>query len=143
MSGAIIAEAENRWARAMMTRHISVLNALLHPGFLFVGPRSAGLNGWNKAEWIAAVSKIEFVSLTHPIRDLQLIGSTAVVTVEGDWQARVNGQAVTEQFMMTDVWVRDQGGVWRVMRRHSSRYVVSNDGAVSEASQLFIDGTAA
>jgi len=143
MSGSIIAEVENRWARAIMTRHASVLNGLLHPGFLFVGPRSAGLKGWNKSEWIAAVSKIEFISLNHPIRDLQLIGPTAVVTVEGDWQARMNGCVITEQFMMTDVWVRDPGGAWRVIRRHSSRYVLGQNGVVSEASALLFDGVPA
>jgi len=133
---AAIAEAETRWARAIITHDQAALEALIHPTFLYVGLRSAGLKGWNRADWIAATRRIQFQTLEHRVRDLQVFGNTAVATVDGTWKAMIGEQAVDERFLMTDVWMKQPNGAWKVVRRHSTRYIEDAAGMVSEAAPI-------
>lgn len=123
MSGQAIIEAETKWARAILTHDVERLKLLIHPTFVFLGLRSAGVQAWTRAQWASAVMKIEFRALEHTVRDLQVFGSTAVATIDGRWSAVVGGSTLDELFMMTDVWNKAPNGPWRVVRRHSTRYV--------------------
>jgi len=123
MSGHEIIEAETRWARAIQGGHVDRLSALMHPNFVFLGLRSAGVKSWSRTEWMAAVGKICFSALEHKVRDLQVFGPTAVATIDGRWTAEAGSVAYNELFMMTDVWTKAPNGPWRVVRRHSTRYL--------------------
>ena len=139
MSGHGVIEAEARWAQAILRRDGRVMKFLLHPSFVFVGLKTAGLATWNRQEWIAACSEIQFEALDHTVRDLQVFSCVAVATIDGRWRGTVRGRTVDERFLMTDVWNRGLNGAWQVVRRHSSRFVEGEDGAVEDAPRLMLN----
>ena len=123
MSGQAIIEAENRWARAIQRHDQTVLKALMHPNFIFVGLRTSGLQSWSRTQFATAILQVEFHLLEHKVRDLQVFGATAIATVDGRWTAEAADTALDERFLITDVWTKAPDAPWRVVRRHSSRYV--------------------
>jgi ketosteroid isomerase-like protein len=140
MSGRAIIEAENRWARAMLRHDRTVLKALLHPNFIFLGLKSAGLQSWSRIQFAAAVLQIDYHRLEHEVRDLQMFGSIAIATVDGRWTAETGVSAFDEEFLATDVWTKTPDGPWRVIRRHSSRYVEDKvTGKPLDAPALVLD----
>ncbi len=140
MSGHEIIEGETRWAHATRTHQADRLNALMHPNFVFVGLRSAGLETWSRSQWMTATQRIAFRALEYKVRDLQVFGSTAVATIDGRWTAEAGGESYDELFTMTDVWVKAPGSAWRVVRRHSTRYVEDPiSGKTMEGKELALD----
>jgi ketosteroid isomerase-like protein len=136
MSAKEVIEAEAKMMRATLVGDARTLEALVHPSFVFLGLRSAGVQAWNRAQWLETLKQIRFHKLEHKARDLQVFGSSAIVTVEGSWRADLRGTTHDEHLLMTDVWLKAPPHGWRIVRRHSTRYVedegVRKAGAVLE-----------
>lgn len=131
-----IIQAEAKLMRATRQGDMPTIEALTHPSFVFLGLRSAGMQSWNRTQWLATLPQITFHTLEHRVRDLQVFAASAILTVEGAWKADLRGRRHDERLLMTDVWVKTATQGWRLVRRHSTRHIEEaggrKDGAMLE-----------
>ncbi len=50
----------------------------------------------------------------------RIFGDTAIVNCRIDWKSTWNGQPWNSDFLMTDVWLKQKDGSWRIVARHST-----------------------
>lgn len=115
-----VRELERRWRDALVNKDEIALRSLIHPQFKLVGIRSTGSVAVNLEQWLVALRRMDVASLEVRVTDSVALPSTIVASVDAQWKVRYLGQLIDERVLLTDVWVRDQDGAWRVVRRHSS-----------------------
>ena len=114
-----IRELERQWRDALYAKDEARLRQLIHPQFKLVGIRSTGTVAVSLEDWLLALQKMDLVSLEVRVMDAVRIDETIVATVDAQWKLRFMGHAIDERVLLTDVWVKTDGG-WQVVRRHSS-----------------------
>jgi hypothetical protein len=117
--GADIRELERQWRDALFAKDEAELRRLIHPQFKLVGIRSTGTVAVGLEDWLAALQKMDLVSLEVRVMDSVRLDQTMVATVDAQWKLRFMGHAIDERVLLTDVWVKTDEG-WQVVRRHSS-----------------------
>lgn len=114
-----VRELERAWRDALLAKDEAALRRLIHPQFKLVGIRSTGTVAVDLDQWIEALRRMDIASLEVRVTDCVALSGTIVATVEAQWRVRYLGQLIDERVLLTDVWVRENGG-WQVVRRHSS-----------------------
>lgn len=114
-----VRELERQWRDALIAKDEAALRRLIHPQFKLVGIRSTGSVTVDLEQWIEALKRMDIASLEVRVSDCVALDNTIVATVDAQWRVRYLGQLIDERVLLTDVWVRENGG-WQVVRRHSS-----------------------
>ena len=114
-----VRDLEREWRDALVAKDEATLRRLIHPQFKLVGIRSTGSVAVSLEQWIEALKRMDIASLEVRVTECVALDSTMVATVDAQWQVRYMGQLIDERVLLTDVWVRVNGG-WQVVRRHSS-----------------------
>lgn len=114
-----IRNLERQWRDALFAKDVERLRQLIHPQFKLVGIRSTGTVAVGLEDWLSALQKMDLVSLEVRVMDAMRLDQTIVATVDAQWKLRFMGHAIDERVLLTDVWVKSEGG-WQVVRRHSS-----------------------
>jgi len=114
-----VRELERDWRDALVAKDESALRRLIHPQFKLVGIRSTGSVAVDLEQWIEALKRMDIANLDVRVTECVALSNTIVATVEAQWRVRYLGQLIDERVLLTDVWVRENGG-WQVVRRHSS-----------------------
>jgi ketosteroid isomerase-like protein len=116
-----IEQAEQAWRDALLAGDEARLQRLLHPDFQLVGIRSTGVSAFSRQTWFDTLGRMTISALDVAVTDLTALDGLAIATVEGSWTLEMDGRAIDERFLLTDVWVPGGDG-WQVVRRHSSPY---------------------
>ena len=114
-----IVDLERQWRDALFAKDEAALGALIHPQFKLVGIRSTGTVAVGLDHWLGALQKMDIASLEVRVTDSVRVDRTIVATVDAQWKLRFMGHTIDERVLLTDVWVKGDGG-WQVVRRHSS-----------------------
>jgi hypothetical protein len=114
-----IRELERQWRDALFAKDEAQLRQLIHPQFKLVGIRSTGTVAVSLEDWLVALQRMDLISLEVRVMDSVRLDQTIVATVDAQWKLRFMGHAIDERVLLTDVWVKTDGG-WQVVRRHSS-----------------------
>lgn len=114
-----VRELERQWRDALVAKDEATLRRIIHPLFKLVGVRSTGSVAVNLDQWIEALKRMDIASLEVRVTDCVALEHTIVASVDAQWTVRYLGQLIDERVLLTDVWVREDGG-WQVVRRHSS-----------------------
>ena len=85
-----------------------------------MGVRSTGSVAVDLEQWLVALTRMDVVSLEVRVIDAVALPNTLIGTIDAQWKVRYLGQLIDERVLLTDVWVRTDGGDWQVVRRHSS-----------------------
>ena len=115
-----VRELEQRWRDALFDKDEAALREIIHPAFKLVGVRSTGSVAVDFEQWIVALRRMDVASLEVRVTDCVALDNTIVATVDARWKVRYLGQLIDERVLLTDVWAREAGGPWKVVRRHSS-----------------------
>lgn len=111
---------EEEWAQAVVRRDAETLGRLIHDDFTFTSSVSTG-GLLTKAQYIEFVTNVLAVASSRfPDFRAKQYGDAAVVHARYEQHAIVLGQEMIADYLLTDVWVREDG-VWRVVARHSSK----------------------
>ncbi len=116
-----IAAREQALVDALKAMDRPVLEDILAPEFRLVGIRSTGSSDMPRAAWLEAAPEMNFLAFWIDPPRVELFGDTALAGVDGYWRIDLRGRRIDERFLLTDVWLRRDGG-WRLLRRHSSPY---------------------
>ena len=114
-----VRDLERQWRDALIAKDEDGLRTLIHPQFKLVGIRSTGSVAVNLEQWIEALKRMDIASLEVRVTECVQLENVIVATVDAQWKVRYLGQLIDERVLLTDVWVKLEGG-WQVIRRHSS-----------------------
>lgn len=108
---------EKEWMNAWMAKDRAVFIEILSDDFLLSSARG---NLMTKEEWIDnAVGSFNCKSFTWKEIKVRTYGDTAVVNSLVEQEASIGVNDWSGIFMLTDVWVR-QNGKWQVVSRHGT-----------------------
>jgi hypothetical protein len=113
-------ELENRWMSAWKDKNEKVAGEIMADDFTLT---SAFLMGktMNKREWLQlAMSGYDCQSFSFDSVKVRMYNKTAVVDSWYHQQATLNGSDRSGNFVITDVWVKQNNSKWQVVSRHSS-----------------------
>lgn len=116
-----ISALERRWAAAFQTKDIAALQSLMADGYsLVIAVENLPLQVVPRNAWLESLHDydISLVSIDHIY--VRVYGTVAVAVMLWRQEAHLGGQDRSAQFMLTDIWVK-QDNEWRIMERHSSR----------------------
>lgn len=114
-----VRDLERQWRDCLIAKDENGLRQLIHPQFKLVGIRSTGSVAVNLEQWIEALKRMDIASLEVRVTECVQLENVIVATVDAQWKVRYLGQLIDERVLLTDVWVKQNGG-WQVVRRHSS-----------------------
>lgn len=114
-----IAALEAEWARAFRSSDFDSLDRLVAPEFTLVRIEEGVAEFTPRDRWFANARRFRFDHYETRVLGFTIAGDSAVVTVDGSWTISRGDQSRTEDFVVTDTWVR-RGGRWQVIFRHSS-----------------------
>lgn len=88
--------------------------------FLAIGVQGMPLQIIPQDKWLAGLK--DYVTESFSIDDLKVnvYGNTAIAIVMYSQKATVRGQDRSAQFVLTDIWIKEDKG-WVIAERHSSR----------------------
>jgi ketosteroid isomerase-like protein len=112
-----IERLEHTFMDAVRDRDMETLEAMLGERFtLTTGRRGAEVRG--RAEWLE-VTQGSYVIESYEFEWLEIdrYGDSAVARSRYRQRGRMGDDDRTQPFLMTDVWVRTEGG-WRLVSRH-------------------------
>jgi len=112
-----IISREKEWMEAWIAKDISRFRDILSDDFLLSSARG---NLMEKDEWISNASG-PFTCESFAWKDIKvrIYGNTAIVNATVEQEASVGEKDWSGIFMLTDVWVR-QNGKWQVVSRHGT-----------------------
>ncbi len=116
-----ISALEREWAAAFQAKDIFALQNLMADGYaLIIGVQGMPLQVVPRNAWLEDLHdyQINLVSIDHI--HVRAYGDVAVAVMLWRQEATLGGRDRSAQFMLTDIWVR-QNGEWRMAERHSSR----------------------
>ena len=115
----LIGRLEGEWRDALCTGDMDRLLALTHPNFVLIGTRSTGPFLMQRDEWLDAIERRQVDSIDLDVRDATALPDVIIGTVHARWRIKYLGRVIEDCVVLTDVWV-DDGGTWKVIRRHST-----------------------
>lgn len=116
-----IVELEKQWAAAIQLQDATQMDHFLAEGyFLVIAVQDQPLQVVPRAAWLEALKVYVTESFQVDAIRVQVYGDTAVVFMLFTQKAIVGGRDRSAQFVITDIWVKQENG-WRVAERHSSR----------------------
>ena len=104
------------WMQAWKDNDMNFLENILAPDFrlltseLWVMPRE---------KWLALVPAYKCQSFEYKQQEVRDYGNAAIVQSNYSQTATLNGQDRSGDFLITDIWV-NQDGNWKVTHRHTS-----------------------
>jgi ketosteroid isomerase-like protein len=116
---ATLAQLQREWMQAVLERDMDRLEEIVGDGFRFT---AIHLNPepMTREQWMAAAREgYTIVTFAYEQMDIDVFGDTAIVHSRYSQVASFQHTSLSNVFRLTDVWNR-QGGVWRVVARHSS-----------------------
>jgi ketosteroid isomerase-like protein len=118
MSEQEILELADRWQRAIEQRDRAAAEQVLHPDYALtlVHPSPAVMP---RKRWLEVLEDYHVHSYAIQERTIDVAGDTAAVLQRVHQQATVLGEDRSGLFVISDVWLREDGR-WRVWRRHST-----------------------
>jgi ketosteroid isomerase-like protein len=107
------------WQTAIEARDADAAAEVLHPGFALTLVVPAPVT-MPREEWLRMLP--DYVVHGYEVHEqvVHVHGDTAAVLSLATQHATVLGQDRSGRFVLSDVWLRDDGGPWRVWRRHST-----------------------
>jgi ketosteroid isomerase-like protein len=116
-----IIELEQQWASAIQKQDPSQMNQFLSESyFLAIGAQDQPLQIVPRAAWLGTLKEYRTESFRVDDIKVHIYGTVAIVLMLFTQTATVRGQDRSGQFMITDIWNKQEVG-WRVVERHSSR----------------------
>ncbi len=116
-----ISALERQWAAAFQAKDIFALQNLMADGYaLIIGVQGMPLQVVPRNAWLEDLHDYEISNVSIDHIHVRAYGDVAVAVMLWRQEARLGGQDRSAQFMLTDIWVR-QNGEWRMVERHSSR----------------------
>jgi ketosteroid isomerase-like protein len=107
------------WQVAIETRDLAAADDVLHRDYalVLVVPRPVVMM---REEWLRLLP--DYVVHGYEIHEqtAHVAGDTAAVLSLATQDATVLGADRSGRFVLSDIWLRDGDGVWRVWRRHST-----------------------
>ncbi|MGZ6016956.1 MAG: nuclear transport factor 2 family protein [Phenylobacterium sp.] len=113
-----VASLETALAAALQTGAWRVAIRMVAAEFRSVGIRSAGAVDMDRSAWLKAIRSLTVHELKLEPPQVEVYGDTAIALVEGYWRAELEGRPLDERYLLTDVWLRRDGG-WKLVRRHA------------------------
>ncbi len=112
---------EKEWAAAIQRKDVPAMSHFLADGyFLGVGVQGGTIAMAPRDNWQKNLTVYDTKSYSIDDIKVHVYGKTAVVLMLFSQVANRNGEDLTAQFQITDIWVKTRAG-WRVAERHSSR----------------------
>ena len=116
-----IIELEQQWASAIQKQDSTQMNHFLSESyFLAIGAQDQPLRIVPREAWIETLKEYRTESFRVDDIKVHIYGTVAIVLMLFTQTATVRGQDRSGQFMITDIWNKQEDG-WRVVERHSSR----------------------
>lgn len=110
---------ERKWMEALKLRDASALSQIISDDFTFVSSRLAGAGGDRAKYFDHALRELKLASYEFDELKVRLYGRAAVVSGRLKQVAAVAGDDWGGTYLVTDVWI-NQDGNWRAVSRHSS-----------------------
>jgi ketosteroid isomerase-like protein len=108
---------EKEWMQAWIMKDENAFHNILADDFLLSSARGRYMN---KQEWISgAMGAFTCESFDWEEINVRSYGNTAVVNAIAKQQAKVGEEDWSGRFLITDVWVL-QNGNWQVVARHGT-----------------------
>jgi Domain of unknown function (DUF4440) len=117
-----IREREKSWNDTILKRGVASAETFLSPDyFLAIAVPGKPLVTAARKQWLETlkVYSIEEMRLGEML--LRLYGDVATVAYPYFQTAKLNGQSISGDFLITDIWVKRDGS-WKVAARYSSRF---------------------
>jgi hypothetical protein len=105
--------------RAVRTRNAGAAAGLLDDEFALTSSLGTGLH-IDKAAWLEGLDAIQTDELDARDVQTQVFGDVGVAVWRMDWQARAEGDDLSGPYVVSDVWLRGNGG-WRLRWRSWAR----------------------
>jgi len=119
-AAAEIRALEAGWSRAFLAGDYAFLERIVAPEFVLAASFNGLTDFTARNEWMANTRKFQFREYETSVRNVMVVGDTAVATVDGRWLVFVPGfeKPRDDHFYVTDTWAR-RNGQWQVIFRHS------------------------
>ena len=111
-------ELETKWMNAWKAKDEQTCRQLLADNFTLTSSLSSG-DLMTKEQWISLLPKYNCHNFSFDRIKVRTYGNTAVVNSWFHQQAEANGRDWSGNFLITDVWVNNNGN-WQVVARHAS-----------------------
>lgn len=116
-----VSALERQWAAAFMRKDIAALQQLMADGYsLVIAVEGMPLQVVPRNAWLESLDEYEIQDAHVDHIYVHVYDNVAVAVMLWHQFASLAGQDRTAQFMLTDIWVM-QDGQWRMVERHSSR----------------------
>ena len=115
----LIEGLEADWRDALCRKDMDRLRALVHPDFVLIGTRSTGPFMMHRNEWLDAIQRREVDTIELAVKDATMLDDVMIGTIHARWRVRYLGRVIEDCVLLTDVWVKSDGG-WQAIRRHST-----------------------
>lgn len=112
---------ENEFAAAIKNQDVEQTKKLQADNyFLAIGVQGMPLQIISREKWLLGLK--DYVTESFSIDDIKVnvYGNTAVALLMYSQKATVRGQDRSAQFILTDIWIKEEKG-WVIAERHSSR----------------------
>ena len=116
-----IIHLENSFATAIMNQDVEQTKKLqADTYFLAIGVQGMPLQIIPREKWLLGLK--DYVTESFSIDDIKVnvYGNTAVALLMYSQKATVRGQDRSAQFILTDIWIKEDND-WVIAERHSSR----------------------
>lgn len=116
-----VSALERQWTTAFQQKDIVALEELMADGYqLVIAVQGMPLQVVPRDAWLKSLEAYDISDVHIDHITVRVYGSVAVVVMLWHQFATLEGQDRSAQFMLTDIWVQ-QEGQWRIVERHSSR----------------------
>lgn len=112
-------DLENSWMNAWKNKDEKTVREILANDFTLSSSLSTG-ELVTKEQWIAALPVFNCKSFKFDTIKVRVNGDTAVLNIWYYQEATANGKDWTGNFLMTDIWVKQNNNKWQVIARHAS-----------------------
>jgi ketosteroid isomerase-like protein len=114
---------EDEWARIVYERDTEAAERFLADDFLLTS--TGGVSGhMPRADWIAALPRIETERLEAAVEEVRTFGDVAVVKAWLRWSASMEGRDLSGEYSVADVFRADEDrwrASWRISVRQPER----------------------
>lgn len=116
-----VSALERQWTTAFQQKDIVALEELMADGYqLVIAVQGMPLQVVPRDAWLKSLEAYDISDVHIDHITVRVYGSVAVGVMLWHQFATLEGQDRSAQFMLTDIWVQ-QDGQWRIVERHSSR----------------------
>lgn len=110
-------DLETKWMNGWKNKDLQTCSEILGDDFTLASSLSTG-ELMTKAQWLGALDRYHCKSFQINKLTVKSYGNVAIVTVWFYQEADVNGKDWNGDFLLTDVWVKNNN--WQVVTRHAS-----------------------